>query len=70
MGVYNADIRIRGRMDYNDIFGGHHFRRFSCTFHLLELAVAHKAEGVIELPIVSVAKWRESQGEEDDPEDN
>ena len=62
--IYSTYINVKGRVDYDDIFGEHHFFRFRYSFHLLKVGACREWMQGAELPIESVAKWSGRQDQE------
>jgi Co/Zn/Cd efflux system component len=64
--IHSVYIHVWGRVDYNDIFGEHHFFRYRFCFHLLQLKKPYEGlDGIVRFPIQSVAKWSGNQYDEE-----
>jgi hypothetical protein len=69
--IYSVYIHVWGRVDYDDIFGNHHFFRYRFRFHLLRLGhLCEGMDGVARFPIDSVIKWSGYQDEEESSDPN
>jgi hypothetical protein len=64
--IRNVTIAFKGTVDYDDIFGDHHFFRFRYSFHILSFGPVNLHSLPLRFPIISVAKWRGNQEPEEE----